>query len=291
MLSGFFMSQRKEIMLINGIEATTIAATDRGLAYGDGLFSTIKVEYGIVQLWNYHLQRLQLGAQRLFFPAIDWPLLSVEVQQLAQSLSATPQAVIKVMVTRGSGGRGYSTQGCNAPLRILSSHAFPSFYPQWQRDGIKVIQCQQKLAINPQLAGLKTLNRLEQVLIKHELEAQQAVEGIVCDYSGNVIEACSANIFVYRDGQWLTPKLDGCGVAGVKRRQVMESAKQAGITIAEVNIKEADLLNAQALCLTNALMGLVPVKQYQSHHYSRAGFAAIQALQSLLAEGEQKNGA
>jgi len=284
------MSQRKEIMLINGIQSTEIAASDRGLAYGDGLFSTMKVEYGIVQLWDYHLQRLQLGAQRLFFPDIDWPLLSAEVQQLAQGLSAVPQAVIKVMLTRGSGGRGYSTQGCNAPLRILSSHTFPSFYQQWQRDGIKVIHCQQKLAINPQLAGLKTLNRLEQVLIKHELEAQQALEGIVCDYLGNVIEACSANLFVYLNGQWLTPRLDGCGVAGVKRRQVMESAKLAGITIAEVTIKETDLLNAQALCLTSALMGLIPVKQYQSHHYSQSGFSAIQRLQSLLVEGEHKNG-
>jgi len=280
------MSQRKEIMLINGTQATTIAATDRGLAYGDGLFSTIKVEYGVVRLWDYHLQRLQLGAQRLFFPDIDWLLLSAEVKLLAQSLSAAPQAVIKVILTRGSGGRGYSTQGCYAPLRILSSHVFPRFYQHWQRDGIKVIQCQQRLAVNPQLAGLKTLNRLEQVLIKHELDAQQAVEGIVCDYLGNVIEACSANIFVYLDGQWLTPKLDGCGVAGVKRRQVIESAKQAGITIAEVAVKETDLLNAQALCLSSALMGLIPVKQYRSHHYSRSGFSAIQILQSLSAEEE-----
>lgn len=273
-------------MLINGIETTTIAASDRGLSYGDGLFSTIKVESGKVRLWNYHLQRLQLGAQRLFFPDIDWHLLSAEVHELAQRLSASPQAVIKVILTRGTGGRGYSTNGCDAPSRIVSSHAFPDFYQEWKK-GINIILCQQRLAINSQLAGLKTLNRLEQVLIKHELEGQQAVEGIVCDNDGYVIEACSANVFIYLDNQWLTPKLDCCGVAGVKRRQVMESAKKAGIAITEARIKPADLFNAQALCLTNALMGLVPVKQLQSHCYPLSGFIFIQTLHSLLQEGER----
>ncbi|MFT6984985.1 MAG: 4-amino-4-deoxychorismate lyase [Psychromonas sp.] len=272
-------------MLINGIKSTTIAATDRGLAYGDGLFSTIKVEYGRVQLWGYHLQRLQLGAQRLFFPDIDWLLLTDEVESLAVSLVKEPEAVIKIILTRGTGGRGYSSDGCDSPSRILSSHPFPHFYQEWQK-GIDIILCQQRLAINPQLAGLKTLNRLEQILIKHELESQQAVEGIVCDNDGYVIEACSANIFIYLDNQWLTPKLDGCGVAGVKRRQVMESAKKAGIAILESKIKTADLFNAQALCLTNALMGLVPVRQLQSHRYPLSGLSFMQKLQSLLQEGD-----
>ena len=158
-------------MLINGKQSTTIAATDRGLAYGDGLFSTIKIEWGRVQLWDFHLQRLQQGAQRLFFPEVDWSLLTDEVQLLADTLADKPQAVIKIILTRGSGGRGYSSTGCVAPVRILSCHDFPEFYKQWQNEGIKVVLCQQKLAINPQLAGLKTLNRLEQVLIKHELRA------------------------------------------------------------------------------------------------------------------------
>lgn len=280
------MYYRNENMLINGRESTTIAATDRGLAYGDGLFSTIKVEFGSLCLWDYHLQRLQLGAQRLFFPDLDWPLLSAEVDAVAQRLSASAQAVIKVILTRGRGGRGYSTIGCDAPLRIVSSHTFPDFYHSWQK-GIDIILCQQRLAINPQLAGLKTLNRLEQVLIKHELESQHAVEGIVCDNDGYVIEACSANLFIYLDNQWLTPKLDGCGVAGVKRRQVMESAKKAGVVITEARIKPADLFNAQALCLTNALMGIVPVRQFQSHRYPLSGFFFMQTLHSLLQEGER----
>jgi 4-amino-4-deoxychorismate lyase len=282
------MSRRKEIMLINGIQSTTVAATDRGLAYGDGLFSTIKVEWGEVQLWDFHLQRLQLGAQRLFFPEVEWFLLNKDVHLLAETLREKPQAVIKVILTRGSGGRGYSSKGCVEPLRILSSHDFPVFYKQWQDEGIKVILCQQRLAVNPQLAGLKTLNRLEQVLIKHELEMQQAVEGIVCDSSGLVVEACTANIFIYLDNRWLTPKLDGCGVAGVKRRQVMESARQADLTIIEADITVDDLLHAQAVCLSNALMGLVPVKQFQLHCYPKEGFSLIHNLQAMLVAGSAK---
>ena len=272
-------------MLINGIQSTTIAASDRGLAYGDGLFSTIKVEWGKVQLWAFHLQRLQLGAQRLFFPDVDWVALGEEVELLAQTLNDKPQTVIKIILTRGSGGRGYSVKGCVKPLRILSTHDFPEFYSQWQNEGINVILCQQKLAINPQLAGLKTLNRLEQVLIKHELENNLAVEGIVCDVNGWVIEACTANLFIYLDNKWLTPKLDNSGVKGVKRRQVIESAKQAGITISEINISVNDLLNAQAVCLTNALMGIVPVKQFQSHCYPQSSFSLIHKLQALLEKG------
>ena len=94
--------------------------------------------------------------------------------------------------------------------------------------------------------------------------------------------------FIYLNNRWLTPKLDGCGVAGVKRRQVMESAAQAGITICEADLTVDDLFNAQAVCLTNALMGIVPVKQFQSHIYPQSGFSLIHELQVLLAEGSKK---
>ena len=271
-------------MLINGISTTQIAATDRGLAYGDGLFSTIKVENGRVCLWEFHLQRLKLGAQALFFPVINWTELTNEVVLLAKTLANKSDAVIKIILTRGSGGRGYSIQGCSAPLRILSSHDFPSVYKKWQSEGIDIMLCQQQLAINPQLAGLKTLNRLEQVLIKRELESQRAIEGIVCDTNGDVIEACSANVFVHINNQWCTPKLDGCGVKGVKRRQIIESALLANISIVETQLRVDDLLNADAVFLSNALMGIVPVKKYQSHDYSMDSFSLITKINTMLIE-------
>lgn len=269
-------------MLINGIESQQIDASDRGLAYGDGLFSTIKVEFGVVCLWDFHLQRLQSGAKRLFFPKINWPLVTSEVLALGEKLANKKHAVIKVIITRGSGGRGYSVHGCDFPVRIINDFDWPEIYQQWQELGIDVVHCSQTLSSNKQLAGLKTLNRLEQVLIKHELEEKQALEGIVCDQQGVVIEACSANIFIYLNGKWVTPKLEYCGVAGVKRRQVIEDAEKAGILITEVNLNVEELLKAEAIFLTNSLFDIVPVRRLQEHLYGSSALILIQKLKSQL---------
>lgn len=270
------------IVLINGSESNTIDAMDRGLAYGDGLFSTMRVKYGEVQLWDFHLQRLQLGAQKLFFPKVDWQQLTAEVNLVANGLTATKDSVIKIILSRGTGGRGYSADGCDSPLRIISTSIYPELYYQWQQQGIKLIQCDFQISSNKQLAGLKTLNRLEQVLIKQELQNKQAAEGIVCDNQGNVIEACTANLFIFIDNRWKTPLLDSSGVAGVVRRQLIANAELAGIKIYEEHIHVSSLQKAQAICLTNALMGLVPVIQYQQSIFDNKSLIRCKQLQSLI---------
>ncbi|WP_413701693.1 aminodeoxychorismate lyase [Psychromonas sp. KJ10-10] len=265
-------------MLINGIESNHIDAKDRGLAYGDGLFSTIKVQSGVAQLWDFHLQRLQLGAKALFFPEIDWQQLSAEVHQQVACFADVSEHVLKVILTRGSGGRGYSTQGCDSPLRIISDSAYPHFYSDWRHQGIDIILCESILSKNKQLAGLKTLNRLEQVIIKNELEFKHAVEGIVCDENGFVVEACSANVFIYMNQQWLTPKLDNSGVKGVQRRNILRLAKQNNIEIVESEIHQSQLIEAQSICLTNALMGIVPVKKYQQQTLRLEPCSVLQSI-------------
>ncbi|PKF62602.1 aminodeoxychorismate lyase [Psychromonas sp. psych-6C06] len=272
-------------MLINGLKTDQIDALDRGLAYGDGLFSTIKVEYGEVQLWPYHLQRLQLGAQRLFFPEVDWTLLTTEVMQIATNVSDKASQVIKVILTRGSGGRGYSAEGCDSPLRIILTSAYPEFYSAWQKEGIDIIHCQTTLSSNKRLAGLKSLNRLEQVLIKHELESQHALEGIVCDDNGYVIEGCTANLFILFSAGWYTPIIDTSGVAGVQRRNILTLAAQSGIAVGERKIHKDELMGARAICLSNALMGIVPVKKYQQQLLS---LNDCTELQSLIDQGENE---
>lgn len=274
-------------MLINGIQSTQIDALDRGLAYGDGIFTTMKVDYGKVQLWDFHLQRLQLGTQRLFFPEIDWLLLSAEVSDMANTLIDIKEAVIKIVLTRGSGGRGYSIQGCESPQRIISNSAYPEVYSLWQKQGIELILCDSLLSTNRQLAGLKTLNRLEQVLIKNELESKQALEGIVCDDNGYVIECCAANLFIFVNNIWQTPKLDKCGVAGVQRRNIMTSAEKMGIEIIESNIHKDQLMEAQAICLSNSLMGIVPVKRYQNKYFDSEALARCNKLQLLIGLGSE----
>ncbi|WP_025562461.1 aminodeoxychorismate lyase [Psychromonas sp. SP041] len=269
-------------MLINGLENNKINAADRGLAYGDGLFSTIKIECGDVIDWPLHLERLQQGAVRLFFPDIDWQQLQQEVFTAASSVLGQPHYVLKLMLTRGSGGRGYSAEGCNDVQRIISLSAFPDVYLQWQQQGINIVQCASQLARNKQLAGLKSLARLEQVFIKQELATLNAVEGLVCDEFGNVIEACSANVFIYLHDQWITPKLDFCGVAGVMRARIM---KHSAINVVEKEISLEDVNQASCLFLSNALMGIVPVKQYQQKKYSQQQLQRITELQIILKQG------
>ncbi len=270
------------VMLINGIVSQTIDAADRGLAYGDGVFSTIKIAHGEVIDWSLHLQRLKDGAVRLFFPDIDWELLQTEVFNSAQSVAAYPQHVLKVMLTRGSGGRGYSASGCEQVVRIISLSAFPEQYLTWQQTGIAIVQCQSQLGRNQQLAGLKSLARLEQVFIKQELLKLNAVEGLVCDEFGHIIEACSANVFIYLAGQWITPKLNYSGVAGVMRARILQLQN---INVIEKEITLADINQATCLCLTNALMGVVAVKQYQDRHYSVEQLKPVTELQTLLKQG------
>lgn len=266
-------------MLINGIVTDNIDAMDRGLAYGDGLFSTIKVEYGKVIDWQLHLLRLQLGAKRLFFPDIDWAILEKEVFNSAKSVNIEAHYVLKIIVTRGSGGRGYSTEGCINPQRVIVLSPFPMHYLQWQKEGIAIVQCETLLGRNKQLAGLKSLARLEQVLIKQELASLQAVEGLVCDEFGHVIEGCSANVFIHLNGEWITPKLDYCGVAGVVRARLLQSTS---VKVIERNITLDEVNQASSICLTNALMGIVPVKQYQNKTYSKQQMQKAIELQLLL---------
>ncbi|MDA7746580.1 aminodeoxychorismate lyase [Psychromonas sp.] len=266
-------------MLINGLKSNDINAADRGLAYGDGLFSTIKIESGHVVDWTLHLERLKEGAQRLFFPQVDWLQLQQEIFDSAETIKAHPHYVLKVILTRGSGGRGYSAQGCEQPTRIISLSAFPEMYFQWQKNGIAIVQCETQLGRNKQLAGLKSLARLEQVLIKQELASKGALEGLVCDEFGHVIEACSANIFVFLNGHWITPKLDYCGVAGVMRKRIL---KHASIDVTEQNITVNDIKQASSIFLSNALMGIVPIVQYEDKRYSTEQLQRIIELQRLL---------
>ena len=275
-------------MLVNGIATTSIDINNRGLAYGDGVFSTIKVEFGKVQLWDLHLARLQKSAKQLHFPNIDWALLSQEVQTFSMQYVAQENSVIKLILIRGSGGRGYSINGCNTVDRIITAHQFPAQYEQWQEQGIALIQCEYQLPTNKYLAGLKTLNRLDQVLIKHEIEAKNAIDGIVCDQQGNVIETCSANLFLYKNEQWYTPSLENSGVAGVMRQKILDQAKKNGLNIIKTPLNKLDLLNADALCITNSLMNIVPITQYEKVTYPLKHFAITAQLKTLILKEQLK---
>ncbi len=244
--------------LINGSEANCLPVSDRGLQYGDGLFETLAVRDGAPCLWHAHLDRLARGADRLGIPCPPQELLLRECRQLAGGEST---GVVKIILTRGSGGRGYGPPEGPQPSRILTLHPWPDYPPDWGEQGVEVIFCRTRLGENPVLAGLKHLNRLEQVLARSEWRDRGIAEGLMQDIRGRIIGGTMSNLFLVRAGRLLTPRLDTCGIAGTVRDLVLRIAGAFGSKVLERDIMRADLFAADGLFLTNALIGVWPVRR------------------------------
>jgi len=244
--------------LIDGIPAVVVPAADRGLQYGDGLFETIAVVDGRPCLWDRHLARLRAGCVRLAIPLPDPDLLQAEVLALAKGQG---RAVLKLIVTRGEGGRGYRPPHPARPRRILRLHPWPDHPPAWRSAGVRVRYCRTRLGHQPLLAGLKHLNRLEQVLARAEWDDPDIGEGLMLDLDGTVVEGTQTNLFALTAGRLVTPLLDRCGVNGVVRQVVIETAWMQGLAVEEARLTPAELAQADALFLASSLAGLWPVRE------------------------------
>lgn len=218
----------------------------------------MQVRAGEIQLWPLHLQRLQRCARQLMFGEINWEL----VTQSAQAAISEPEQVIKILISRGEGGRGYGCAGVSSPGIYISSSAMPD-YSKAQQQGISLGLATLQLAVQPLLAGLKHNNRLEQVLIKQQLADSPYDELLVLDQSGFVTEASAANVLFYRDGNWYTPELSRAGVAGVMRQNIMQQ-----IAVREVNWRLDELQTVGAIAVCNALMGIIPVQRFCDRNLS-----------------------
>ncbi|MCT4717399.1 aminodeoxychorismate lyase [Enterobacteriaceae bacterium H18W14] len=251
--------------LINGQWQTTLPANDRAVQFGDGCFTTAVLKKGKVSFSEQHLRRLRLACEKLQLPFTEWSMLASEMQQLAMN---EQRAVLKVIISRGAGGRGYSAANCNQPTRILSVSPFPTFYDDWRKSGISLALSPICMGVNPHLAGIKHLNRLEQVLIRTHLEQTPAQEALVLDSDGWLTECCAANLFWRKGNAVFTPFVDRAGVNGTMRQHVMACLKEAGWRLQEVRERVETLADADELIICNALMPVVPVKQAESWHYS-----------------------
>ena len=232
---------------------------DRALNYGDGCFTTIALLSGKLQLTEQHIQRLTDDCEQLFIPFHNSELI---YQQLAQIEDANPRgsSVIKVLISRGEGGRGYSAQGCTEPWFCISQHPFPNHYYEWQEKGVCVGIAQLTLANQPALAGIKHLNRLEQVLVKQELLATECDDLLVLDANENVIEASAANVFWYSEADgWCTSSVAKCGIAGVMRNSILGFMNARGVSIKIGEFPLSSVLSAKSLFMCNSLMTIVPV--------------------------------
>jgi 4-amino-4-deoxychorismate lyase len=247
-------------MMVNGQLQQQISIADRGLLYGDGCFTTMAYKQSQLELFDAHLERLRFACDRLAIHLEDWSVLIEQVSNFVQSTQVFQQdSVIKIIITRGQGGRGYSPQGVSAPNLIISQHGLPQHYHDWQTTGIKLSQSPVNLALQPLLAGIKHLNRLEQVLIKQALLKQDFDDAIVCDTNGIVVESSVANVFWCKKDQWFTPSLAQCGVDGVMRNHIKALMQNKSVDLQVVSHSIDALLEADELFVCNSLMQVVPV--------------------------------
>jgi len=246
-------------MIVNGQPQTQLNIADRALQYGDGCFTTIAVRRGRAELWTEHLSRLKLSCARLHIDFCAWNELQEDVETLIREQT---EVVLKIIISRGEGGRGYGVAGVGQPSYILSLHAMPQHYQQWQTQGIDLGLSPIKLARQPLLAGIKHLNRLEQVLIKYELEQSGYVDAVVCDTDNMMVETSAANLFWRQGPLWYTPELLNSGVEGLMRNLIIDIFKQHAVIIQTVAAKVSSLQQAEQVFICNSLMGVVPIKSF-----------------------------
>ncbi|MBT8127949.1 MAG: aminodeoxychorismate lyase [Gammaproteobacteria bacterium] len=264
--------------LINGIAAAYVSVADRGLNYGDGLFETIAC-IGLHPLFlEQHLQRMERGASVLDIPFPDTELFMHDIDAVLRT-SAEARSVIKLLLTRGGSQRGYRYQAGQVATRICMGYPWPAHVAQWQRQGIRARFCRIPASINPHLAGIKSLNRLENVLASAEL-GREFDEGFLCDSAGHVVEGTMSNVFVVIDDTVVTPDLSRCGIAGIMRQLIIDSADEIGIGIEIGQLCRDDLLNSEEIFISNSVIGLCVLKQLEQQRYDR--HMTAEAIRSRL---------
>ena len=230
-----------------------VSPLDRGLAYGDGVFETMRAHRGTVPWWPAHWARLALGARRLALPLPRESMVRDEATRLLDG----GDGVLRLVLTRGEGARGYAPAQVAMPTWILSTHPLPA---PARAGGLVLRWCATRLSHQPLLAGLKHCNRLEQVLARGEWPAPGEPdgdafdEGLVCDPDDHVVGAIAANLLVFGDGEWRTPPVDRCGVAGTCRAWALREAGAVERRLSRIDVESAD-----ALVLCNAVRGILPV--------------------------------
>ena len=264
---------------VNGKRAAQVSIEDRGLLYGDGLFETMLWDIRGIQLLKYHLERLQFGCELLH---IKYPgnVLKLQLQKVVSSIAADglTNAVIRLTVTRGVGLRGYAAYETNDPTIIIS--ATLSTPPELGQTA-RLFLCKNRIGIGSPIAGLKHLNRLEQVLLANELKDSDYDEGLVLDYEGTVISGTRSNVFLINDSVLQTPALDRCGIAGTIRRLVIERlAPQLNMEVRIGRLSLVDVERATEIFYCNSLIGVMSVSFFMGKTYEK--FTTSEAIATAL---------
>jgi 4-amino-4-deoxychorismate lyase len=260
-----------ELFFANGVLVDTntdginahqcININDRALQYGDGVFETLRIVNGRIPMWEYHLQRLKNAQNILGLPLDDF--FSQWDDFVTQSLSHIASGCAKLIVSRGEGPRGYKIPPQVSLNWWLSITDLPAVS---NKSDFRLTLCRHTLSRQPSLAGLKHLNRLDQVMARSEWnEHENFDEGIMFNLDGDVTEGTMSNIFWLKEGRLLTPDLTQEGIDGCVRRWIIEQGRSNSPVIIEKGAKLDQLLAADAVFITNSLLGIQKVTEIDGH--------------------------
>lgn len=270
-------------VLVNGSPAASVSVLDRGFAFGDGVFRTVRVARGRPLNWKHHYRRLVADCATLRLAAPDESTLRRELEEVAPA-----EAAAKIIVTRGPATRGYRIPAAAKPTRVVAAFAFEPYAAAFAEDGVVVRRCELVSADQPRLAGAKTLNRLENVLARSEWQDAAVAEGLIADARGCVVGGTVTNVFVVKDDRIATPDLSRCGVVGAQRERVRERLEAAGSACSVRDIAFEELEVADEVFLTNSLAGIWPVRELGRGHWTPGPWT--RGVQAMIAEDDARNG-
>ena len=268
-------------VLVNGEPSASVPALDRGFAFGDGVFRTLLVRRGRALNWDRHFLRLAHDCQALALPIPREDVLLSEVARVGPD-----DATVKVIVSRGVSGRGYATPADIATTRVVAGFPPPDYPSELARDGVTVRRCALTLSEQPRLAGVKTLNRLENVLARAEWLDPAIREGLLCDAAGRLVEGTMSNVFLVREGAIITPALTRCGIAGAQRERLRDLARAAGIAFTVRDVEYRELADADEAFLANSLIGIWPIARNEARTWTPG--ALTRRLQELLTDDDAR---
>lgn len=252
------------MIIVNGSIADTIPVMDRGLMYGDGVFRTLRVREGRPELWPRQYAKLAADCAAL---DILCPASATLEREMRESLRHEPDCVLKIVVSRGEGGRGYGAPSSVHPSRVLVTAPLPEYPATYATEGVRLHVCDIRMCHQPRLAGIKHLNRLENVLARMEWSDSDIPEGLMLDADGNVIEGTMSNVFLRKENHLITPDLSQCGVAGLQRDRIMEAAQDLGLTVEVRRLSLRTLLEADEVLVCNTVIGIWPVREVGPRHW------------------------
>jgi 4-amino-4-deoxychorismate lyase len=253
------------VILVDGKLSASVPADDRGFLYGDGVFRTLRMVAGKPRWWLEQIAKLSEDASRIGLAAPDPAVWCADLEHIPTQLS---DGVLKLILTRGSGPRGYLPHIAQAVRRLMVYEATPATPNSGQRiSDLCVRICSLRLGWQPRLAGIKHLNRLENVLARSEWSASDIHEGLLLDHAERVISGVMSNLFIWHRNRLLTPRLNQCGVAGVTRGRVMRLASEQGFDVEETDLNVHAVFEADEVMLTNSVMGLRRVARLEAKNW------------------------